>query len=142
MEDPSHLTRGYEGVYLNDDGQVAAVDPHIVRVETNRKKANDGLSMILQRPPGIVGEAAFNHQGQFCQRAYANKEIQHKISVHLMCSPRNHRHKSLMGKSYHLNIQCSLMTNLNEGVSLQKAAQVRLGNFSQIRNQSTFINYP
>ena len=47
MEYPSHLTRGYEDVCLNDDGQVADVDPHIVRVENNRKKANDGLSVML-----------------------------------------------------------------------------------------------
>ena len=58
MEDLSHLTRGYEDVYLNGDGQVDDVDPHILRVETNRNKANDGLSMMLRRPPGIVGEAA------------------------------------------------------------------------------------
>ena len=32
MEDPSHLTCGYEDVYLNNDGQVDDVDPHIVRI--------------------------------------------------------------------------------------------------------------
>ena len=52
---------------------MADIDPQIVSVETNRKKANDGLSMMLLQPPGIVGEAAFNHQVQFCQRAYAKK---------------------------------------------------------------------
>ena len=84
MEDLSHLNRGYGDVYLNDDGQVAGVDPQIVRVETNRNKANNGLSMMLQRPPGLVGEADFNHQMQFCHQEYANKEGQHKISDCLM----------------------------------------------------------
>ena len=32
MVDPSHLTCGYEDVYLNNDGKVADVDPQIVRV--------------------------------------------------------------------------------------------------------------
>ena len=32
------------------------------------------------------------------------------------------------------------MADLNEGVSIQKAVQVRLENLSQIHNQSTFIN--
>ena len=99
MEDPSHLTRGYEDFYLNNDGQVADVDPQIVRVETNRNKANDGLSMMLQRHPGLVGEAYFNHQVKFCQQAYANKESQHKISDQLVFSPRNHHHKAFMGLS-------------------------------------------
>ena len=47
MEYLSHLTCGYKYVYLNDDGQVDDVDPHIVRVETNGKKENNGLSMML-----------------------------------------------------------------------------------------------
>ena len=59
-----------------------------------------------------------------------------------MCSPRNHHHKALMGLSYHLNIQGSLMYDLNEGVSLEKAVQVWLDNLAQIRNRSTFINDP
>ena len=47
-----------------------------------------------------------------------------------------------MELSYPLKIQVYLMAYLNEGVYLQKAAQVRLENLSQIRNQSTFINDP
>ena len=47
MEDLSHLTCGYDAVYLNGNGQVADIDPHMVRVETNRKKSNDGLSMMI-----------------------------------------------------------------------------------------------
>ena len=87
-----------------------------------------------------MGEAPFNHQVQFSHRAYDNKEIQHKISDHLMCSPRNHHQKALMGLSYHPKIQGSLMADINKCVSLQKAAQVRLDNIYQIRNRSTFIN--
>ena len=73
MEDPSHITRGYKDVYLNDDGEVDDVDPQILRVETNREKENDELSMMLPRPPGIVREGAFNHQVQFRHQAYSNK---------------------------------------------------------------------
>ena len=57
-----------------------------------------------------------------------------------MCSTCNHHQKVFMELSYPLKIQVYLMAYLNEGVYLQKAAQVRLENLSQIRNQSTFIN--
>ena len=43
---------------------------------------------------------------------------------------------------YHLKIQGTLIDDLNEGVSLQKAAQVRLENLGQIKSRSTFINDP
>ena len=69
-----------------------------------------------------MGEVTFNHQVQFCERAYSNKESQHKISDHLMCSPSNYHKKALMGLSYHMKIQDSLMAGPNEDVSLQKAA--------------------
>ena len=82
-----------------------------------------------------MGEAAFNHQVKFCQQAYSNKESQHNISDHLICSPRNHHQKALMGLSYHLNIKGYFMADLNEGVSLQKAVQVGLENISQISNR-------
>ena len=117
------------------------VDTHIVIVETNIKKANDGLSMMLLQPPGLVVKAAFNHQLQCLQQAYSDKESQHNISNRLMCSPRNHHQKSFMGLSYHLKVQSSFMADLNEVFSLQKAAQLRLDNLAQIRNRSTFINY-
>ena len=84
MEDPSHISLGYEDVYLNNYSEVDDVDTQIVIVETDRKKANDGLSVMLKQPPRLVGEAAFNHQVQSRQRAYANKQSQHKISNHLM----------------------------------------------------------
>ena len=42
----------------------------------------------------------------------------------------------------HLKIQGTLMDDLNEGVSLQKAAQVRLDNLGQIKSRSTVINDP
>ena len=73
MEYLSNFTRGYEDVYLNNNFRLADVDAHIVIVETNIKKENDGLSMILLKPPGLVGEAAFNHRVQFSQREYSNK---------------------------------------------------------------------
>ena len=34
------------------------------------------------------------------------------------------------------------MEDLNEGISLQRAAQARLDNLGQIRNRSQFINSP
>ena len=42
MEDLSTINCGYVDVYLNNDVYLADVDPQIVKVETNRKKANDG----------------------------------------------------------------------------------------------------
>ena len=114
---------------------MADVDPQIVRVETNRKKANDGLLMMLRQSPGLVSETAFNHQLQFFQQAYSKEESQHKIIDRLMYSPRNHHQKALVVLSYHLKIQGSFMADLNEGSSLQKSVQVWLDNIAKIRNQ-------
>ena len=47
MEYSSHINRGYKDVYLNDDGWVDDVYPQISIVETNRKKAKNGLLMMI-----------------------------------------------------------------------------------------------
>ena len=47
MEYSSHINRGYKDVYLNDNGWVDDVYPQISIVETNRKKAKNGLLMMI-----------------------------------------------------------------------------------------------
>ena len=47
MEYSSHINRGYKDVYLNDDGWVDDVYPQISIVDTNRKKAKNGLLMMI-----------------------------------------------------------------------------------------------
>jgi hypothetical protein len=43
---------------------------------------------------------------------------------------------------YHLEMQGNLMADVNAGVPLEKAAQVRLDNLGQIKSRSCFINDP
>ena len=62
---------------------MADVDPQIVRVETNRKKENDGLSMMIRQPPGIVGELAFNHQVQFFREHMPTKKFSTRSAITL-----------------------------------------------------------
>ena len=47
-----------------------------------------------------------------------------------------------MSINYHLKMQGTLLEDVNGGVSLQKAAQVRLDNLAQIKARCTFINDP
>ena len=78
----------------------------------------------------------------FCQRAFVKKADKHKISDYLDINTRTPHQHDLMEIDYHLKIQGTLMDDLNEGVSLQKSAQVRLENLGQIKSRSTFINDP
>ena len=92
------------------------------------------------RPPILKGIELFEHMLIFFQRAFGKKADKNNITEYLdinTCTPHQH---SLMEIDYHLKIQGTLMDDLNEGVSLQKSAQVRLDNLGQIKSRSTFIN--
>ena len=45
----------------------------VAEVESNRAKANSGLLMMQCPPPGLKGEALFEHMLIFCQRAFSKK---------------------------------------------------------------------
>ena len=55
---------------------------------------------------------------------------------------RTTHQQDLMGLDYHLKIQGDMMADLNEGVPLQKAAQVMLDNLGQVKSHSNFSNHP
>ena len=78
----------------------------------------------------------------FRQRAFEKKADTHKISDYLDINTYTPHQHALMEIYYHLKTQDTLMDDLNEGVSLQKSAQVRLNNLGQIKSRSTFINDP
>ena len=141
IEDPSHLTRGYE----EDDPPQASADEEgdqiVADVEAARVKANNGLIMFQRNPPGLEGEELFFHQINFRQRQFAMKPEEHSIGAHLMVSPRTRHQEDLMDIDYHLKMQGSMWWDVNEGgVPLRKAAQVRLDNLGQIKCRSTLIN--
>ena len=60
---------------------------------------------------------------------------------HLMCDPHTTHQQDLMGLDYHLKIQGIMMADLNEGVPLQKAAQVKFDNLVQVKSHSNFANH-
>ena len=83
INNPSHFSRGLEeidGVEPVDDDETN----ELANIKTNSGKANDNLSYMLCKPPGIPGEEVFNHQVQLDKKAYSNKIDDHKISGHLM----------------------------------------------------------
>jgi len=84
----------------------------------------------------------FFHGINWRQLTYATKEKEHKISDHLMCSPRTHHQRELMTIDYGKKLQGELMADLMDGVPREKAAQVRLDNLGQIRNRCQEINEP
>ena len=47
-----------------------------------------------------------------------------------------------MGLDYHLKIQGDMMADLNKGVPLQKAAQVKLDNLVKVKSHSNLANHP
>ena len=140
IEHPSHIQRGVvaEETLVDD-----RVEDEVAAVECQRETATAGLSMFERRPEGLHGLASFNHQVNFRQRAYATKESEHKISAHLDTAPPcTHHQGALMSINYAKKVQGTMMADLNAGVSLQAAAQVRLDNLGQIRARSQFINSP
>ena len=98
--------------------------------------------MMERRNPGLMGIELFEHMLNFRQRTFGRKADKYKIYDYLDINIRTSHQHALMEIDYHLKIQGTLMDDLNEGVSLQKAAQVRLDNLGQIKSRSTFINYP
>lgn len=147
IEHPSHIGRGLaeeeetDGGNSDGDGTSDGSDV-VAEVEANRVKANSGLSMFQLKPDGLEGTELLDHMVAFRARAYATKQDEHKISGHLAVSPRTHHQKTLMKIDYPLLMQGSLMADVNEGTSLQKAAQLRLDNLGQVKAHSQFINDP
>lgn len=142
IDNPSHLSRGLVNEAPKQTEEQAEAAITIAEVEANRKKANHGLDMLVARPPGMKGIELFDHMISHRQRLFAQKEKEHKISDWLEVWPRTPHQISLMDVDYHLKMQGSLIDDLDQGVGLRKAAQVRLDNLGQIKNRSMFINDP
>ena len=142
IDNPTHVDRGilYEKPELSEE---QAEDARIVEVvESNRAKANSGMSMMERRPPGLKGIELFEKMLNFSQRAFGKKADKHNISDYLEINTRTPHQHALMEIDYHLKIQGILMDDLNEVFSLQRAVQVPLDNLGQIKIRSTFINDP
>ena len=143
MEHPSHLERGLpsneDEVATPNDEEGAAL---IKTVEGARKKADHGLSLFQRIPKGMKGEELLDHQSAFRQREYAAKPEQHFISPALNVEARTSHQRSLMEIDYVHRVQGSLMADVNAGVPLEKAAQVRLDNLGLIKRHALFVNNP
>ena len=104
IDNPAHVDRVivYEKPELSED---QAEDARIVEVlESNRAKANSGLSMMERRPPGLKGIELFEHMLNFLQRAFGKKADKHKISDYLDINTRTQHQHALMEIDYHPKI--------------------------------------
>ena len=77
IEFPLHIERG---LVEDEEAALTVVAARVASIEEQRATATTGLSMFERRPEGLHGMTAFLHQVDFCQRAYATKERDHKIS--------------------------------------------------------------
>jgi len=137
------LSRIDTGLVEDEEDADKVVEARVASIEKRRATATTDLSMFERRPEGLHGITAFWHQVNFRQRAYATIERDHKISDHLDCAPPCTEHQgALMSIYYAKKVQGTMMADLNVGVPLQAASQVRLDNFGQIRARSKFINSP
>ena len=110
-------------------------------MESNRKKAIDGLKVISFKS-SLTGIARFNHLVRYRQIKYAKNKDDHKISDSLACSPRTNHQRDLMSIDYHLRMQGELWNDIAGGVTLEKAAQVRLDNIGMGKSHGCFLNDP
>ena len=142
MDNPTHLERGLEDDKPKPTEEQTEAARVIAEVEANQKKGDHGLNMFALCPQGMKDIELFNHQINCCQRMYVLKEKDHKISDWLEVFPRTPHQRSLMDLDYHWKMQGNLLEDLDQGVHLQKAAQVCLNNLGLIKSSSMFINNP
>ena len=138
MDDPSHLDRGLDEVTAT---MIQAGQSTIDAAESNRKKAIDGLK-VMSFKSSLTGIARFNHLVRYRQIKYSKNENDHKISDSLACSPRTNHQRDLMSIDYHLRMQGDLWNDIAGGVTLEKAAQVRLDNLGMVKSHGCFLNDP
>jgi hypothetical protein len=138
MDDPSHLDRGLEEVATT---MIQAGQTTIDAVEANRKKAIDGLK-VMSFKSSLKGIDRFNHLVRYRQIKFAKNEKDHKISDALACSPRTNHQRDLMCVDYPLKMQGELWDDITGGVTLEKAAQVRLDNIGMVKSHGCFLNDP
>ena len=140
IEHPSHLDRGTplesDVISQTEDDAIAA------EVESNRRKADDGLSEFTRIPPGLKGHKLFFHMIKFRQRKYGKISEQHKITGGLNVEVRTRHQDMLLSIDYHRQIQGQIQDQIGEGSTLEKAARVRLDNLGLVQSHSCFANAP
>ena len=75
IDDPSHLTKGFEDYDINAHRRTVSEDAkRVAEVEAGCDKANEGLSLMQRCHPVMIGMELYHHQIDHCQRMYAKKK--------------------------------------------------------------------
>ena len=125
---------------MEDVPIVKEVDVKVKDVEKKRKTATSDLSYFRRIPDRLSGEELLDHQIGFRMRQYAKKPNGHKISSHLMVSPRNEAQREMMEVDYSSRAMGNVMEIVGDGVSLKMAAQSQLNNIRAIRSHLAILN--
>lgn len=115
----------------------------VVEAETNRQKANHGLSELRRKPPGVSGLELFEHYTRHVRHSWRGKDEDFGVSEYLDIKVGGKEQQSLLEMDPASKAWSLLMMNINEGgAALRKAARRRLDNIGLIKSHSQFINNP
>jgi hypothetical protein len=138
-DNPSDLERGLP----SDDAiqQAKELPPQELKdAIDDRKDANHGLVNYMLKPSGLKGEQLLTHMIQHRMRTVPDEK--HRISDHLLVSPKDKHQANLLEKTAASTIFGNIMREIGGTCGTMRLAKRKLDFLGTIKSHSGFVNDP